>query len=76
MERSEDTSTILFTKMWINSIATSHSKMGVLLVSMKVALSSNITRRYPCVKKKKKRFKGLSMVESPDVFKIDKTYNR
>ena len=73
MERSEDTSTILFTKMWINSIATSHSKMGVLLVSMKVALSSNITRRYPCVKKKKK---GLSMVESPDVFKIDKTYNR
>ena len=48
--------------------------MGVLLVSMKVALSSNKTRRYPCVKKK--RFKGLSMVESPDVFKIDKTDNQ
>ena len=26
---------------WINRIATSHSKTGVLLVSMKVALSSN-----------------------------------
>ena len=36
-----DTSTILSTQRWINRIATSHSKMGVLLVSMKVALSSN-----------------------------------
>ena len=45
--------------------------MGVLLVSMKVALPSNKTRRYPCVKIK--RFKGLFMVESPDVFKIGKT---
>ena len=26
---------------WINRIATSHSKMGVLLESMKVALSAN-----------------------------------
>ena len=36
-----DTSTTLSTQRWINRIATSHSKMGVLLVSMKVALSSN-----------------------------------
>ena len=36
-----NTSTILSTQRWINRIATSHSKMGVLLVSMKVALSSN-----------------------------------
>ena len=35
------TSTTLSTQRWINRIATSHSKMGVLLVSMKVALSSN-----------------------------------
>lgn len=31
VERSEDTSTILFTQRWINSIATSHSKMGSVL---------------------------------------------
>ena len=37
-----DTSTTLSTQRWINRIATqSHSKMVVLLVSMKVALSSN-----------------------------------
>ena len=36
-----NTSTILSTQRRINRIATSHSKMGVLLVSMKVALSSN-----------------------------------
>ena len=36
------TSTILSTQRWINRIiATSHSKMGILLESMKVALSSN-----------------------------------
>ena len=36
-----DTSTILSTQRRINRIATSHSKMGILLESMKVALSSN-----------------------------------
>ena len=37
-----NTSTILSTQRRINKIiATSHSKMGILLVSMKVALSSN-----------------------------------
>ena len=36
-----NTSNILSTQRRINRIATSHSKMGVLLESMKVALSSN-----------------------------------
>ena len=36
-----NTSTILSTQRRINRIATSHSKMGILLESMKVALSSN-----------------------------------
>ena len=36
-----NTSTILSTHRRINRIATSHSKMGILLESMKVALSSN-----------------------------------
>ena len=36
-----DTSTILSTQRRINRIATSHSKMGILLESMKVALSSH-----------------------------------
>ena len=41
------TSTILSTQRWINRIiATSHSKMGILLESMKVALSSNKAVRY------------------------------
>ena len=34
-------STTLSTQRWINRIATSHSMIGVLLVSMKIALSSN-----------------------------------
>ena len=36
-----NTITILSTQRRINRITTSHSKMDVLLVSMKVALSSN-----------------------------------
>ena len=36
-----NTSTILSTQRRINRIATSHSKMGILLKSMEVALSSN-----------------------------------
>ena len=36
-----NTNTILSTQRRINRMATSHSKMGILLVSMKVALSSN-----------------------------------
>ena len=42
--------------------------MGVLLVSMKAALSSNKT---VILVFKKKRFKGLLVLESPDVFKIE-----
>ena len=42
--------------------------MGVLLVSMKVALSSNKT---VILVFKKKRFKGLLVLESPYVFKIE-----
>ena len=36
-----DTSTTLSTQRWINRIVTFHSKMGILLVSVTVALSSN-----------------------------------
>ena len=40
---SINTSTILSTQRRINRTATSYSKKGILLVSMKVALSSNKT---------------------------------
>ena len=41
IESNINTSTILSTQRRINRMASSHSKMGILLVSMKVALSSN-----------------------------------